>query len=116
LHNFLGGNYNQEFDVPSGTFTGTGTKKFYARWRVTPDANNDGSCDDGDEGNTSYDGYVKGGEVEDYRWEFNMPTSVTVSSLEAHSPWLTSPYTLGAAVLLLVVTMGGVVLVQRRKA
>ena len=89
----------------SGTYT-VGDDIF-ARFRVCGSIN---TCDNNTNGNE-----VDGGEVEDYYWEFG-PTSVTVSSLEAHSPWLTSPYTLGAAVLLLVVTMGGVVLVQRRKA
>ena len=38
------------------------------------------------------------------------PTAITLSSLEARSPWLTSPYTLSAAVLLLIAAMGGLVL------
>ena len=93
-----------DITIPSSS-TYTVGDPVYARFRL---CNASSTC-------TSTTGEVTGGEVEDYWWDFG-PTSVTVSSLEAHSPWLTSPYTLGAAVLLLVVTMGGVVLVQRRKA
>jgi hypothetical protein len=93
-------NLSQTFDIPTGTFGGSGTVSFYARWRIAPDTNGDGDCSN--EVNMSYGGYVSGGEVEDYSWEFNDPTAITLSSLEARSPWLTSPLTLSVLALLVV--------------
>ena len=73
-------NWAQTFDVPSGTFDDSTSKSFYTRWRLSPDTDDDGDC--GNEVNVSYDGYVVGGEVEDYLWDFG-PNAITLAGINA---------------------------------
>lgn len=104
-------NLNQTFDVPANTFSGTGTISFYTRWRIEPDSDGDGSC--ADEANMNYTGYITGGEVEDYLWEFNDPTAVTITSLEARTPWLNPALMIPLAGAL--IAWAGYVLYRSRK-
>ena len=61
------GSQTMTFNVPSGTFTGSGgDKTFNARVRLQPDWDVDGTCDDQVEMRYQYG--IAGGEVEDYQW------------------------------------------------
>lgn len=65
----LGANAVQ-FAVPAGTFDGNGDNRtLAARFRLIPDWDSDGSCDD--QSVVQPAGAVYGGEVEDYRWIFD---------------------------------------------
>ncbi len=106
------------FDVPPGTFPGTGPNiTLNARFRVVPDVFADGLCSavslGGDEPDLSYTGPYLNGEIEDYQWPFN-PTAVHLSMLKAESsasPVL--PLTLaGLAAAILV---GSAIVIRRKK-
>jgi hypothetical protein len=56
-------NETQGFEIPEGVLSGPGTKSFYARFRAAP-------FQDGCHLDLTPYGYVAGGEVEDYLWEF----------------------------------------------
>jgi len=65
------------FDVPSGTFLGSGSNiSLYARFRLY--TSEPGLPD------LAYNGTVANGEVEDYRWTFS-PTAVTLTSFTTRS-------------------------------
>lgn len=59
-------NETLNFDVPGGALSGVGTKSFYARFRAAPEPVLDSVCDV----DMAPTGYVHGGEVEDYLWDF----------------------------------------------
>jgi hypothetical protein len=103
------GTHKITFDVPAGTFGGAGTLGFYSRFRLYPDT---GVAGCGDEG-VDYYGEVQGGEVEDYYWEYDGPTAVTLSAIDA------GPALAGWPALALIVTavVGGTGLfVWKRRA
>lgn len=59
-------NKMQAFDIPAGALSFIGKKEVFARFRAAPEHNGENGCDI----DMTPFGYVKGGEVEDYRWEF----------------------------------------------
>jgi hypothetical protein len=73
-------NLNQTFDVPDPATDDVFAGTYYARWRLSPDTDGDGDCND--EVNVGTSGYVTDGEVEDYKWEFG-PNAVTLSAIDA---------------------------------
>ncbi len=118
LVHVTGGVNTLNFDVPPGTFPGTGPNiTLNARFRVVPDVFADGLClavsQFGDEADLSYTGPYLNGEIEDYQWPFN-PTAVHLSMLKAESsasPVL--PLTLAGLTAALLVSSA--IVIRRKK-
>ena len=98
------------FDVPANTFGSAGNLNFYARFRLYPDTGAPGCNDE----SVDYYGEVQGGEVEDYVWEYDGPTAVTFSAIDA-GPALTSLPAL-ALVVAAVVAGGAGLFIRKRRA
>ena len=111
------GNNDLTFDIPLGTFTGSGGNvTLPARFRIVPDRNTDGFClpasQGGDEPDVVSTGEYFNGEIEDYIWSFT-PTAVTLSSLQAQPT--TSPLAPLALVGVSALALITVVFFVRRK-
>jgi hypothetical protein len=88
------------FDIPAGVTFNT---SYNARFRI---------YDSSTTGNAQPNGWVQGGEVEDYQWEFG-PTAIRLSSLTA----VTSPISAVSVILPLVFTLLGIsslILIKKR--
>ena len=84
------------FGLPAGA---ADNATFYARFRLVPDIDGDGSCTD--QAAIGLRGQVYNGEVEDYEFNFT-PTAVTLSDISAR-PQTNSALLIVAAGLLLLV-------------
>jgi hypothetical protein len=100
-------NLTQSFDVPEGTFGGSGTLQLYARWRIMSEKNGNASCVD--ELDMGYQGYIPGGEVEDYVWTFEAPSSIRLISFSARHSHFEKVVLTGLLVFAGCLTMGGVI-------
>ena len=93
-----------QFNVPIGTFPGTGPNRtFNARFRLYPSAPINPT--------TAWTGTAPGGEVEDYQWGFT-PTAVGLSNLNAATA--VAPAGISAAGVGLAM-LGAWVLIRRRR-
>lgn len=96
------------FNVPDNTFGGTDyTYGFYTRIRIYPDTGVPGCSDE----SVDYFGLVNGGEIEEYYWEYDRPTAITLTTMEATNNSLAI---IAAAVALLILLFGGVLFVYKR--
>ena len=98
------------FDVPGGFFGELGLRTINARFRLYPETA--GEC-----GPMAVGGEAINGEVEDYQWNFDRPTAVTLSSVSVKTD-SSSPLVVAIAVMgVLGVSLAAVVVLgQRRKA
>lgn len=95
------------FDVPDGTFGGPPyTYGFYSRYRLYPDTGTPGCSDE----TVDYYASVNGGEVEDYYWEYDRPTAISLTTLEAGN----SPSVIIVALVILILGFSGVAIYRWR--
>ena len=79
------GSQTVTFNVPDGTFTGSGDNKtFNARVRLQPDWDLDGTCDD--QVAMRYQYGIAGGEVEDYQWTLTNSGSLPTLDQKVYVP------------------------------
>lgn len=120
----VAGSNTISFDIPTGTFPGTGGDVFlHARFRLVADRLGDDICypqslgaDEPDVNSSATDTYLNG-EVEDYVWGFT-PTAVTLRDIQtslAATPFMMVVFGT-AAILLLVLTVYGILLLRRQRA
>jgi len=106
------GSANLVFDVPAATFGGAGVLTLNSRWRIYDE---DGTFTCLDDPVVNLTGRVFNGEVEDYQWQFNAPTAVSLQNVSANNAD-TVPAVGIIAFALLAIVGTGVALTRRQRA
>ena len=100
-----------QFSLDLGFGFDLSNRTVFARFRIVPDRDGDGSC--ADQAPLTLNGLVDDGEVEDYKWTV-LPTAVTLQSFEAANN--TKGTIFGASLLVVVIFGFGLILHRRRKS